>query len=118
MRRWADDFPYRYGIDETTANLFYTTTADLQLSELPTGPVFIAADASFQAFPPNLLFAGGEFAERTRPMAATPSLAWLGAAREAGFTVDGRLCTWISTAARDDHETLPMIAARLQPTFR
>ncbi len=117
MQSWAVEFPYRYGIDETTANLFYTTTADLRLSELPNGPVVIAADASFQAFPPNLLFVEGEFAGRTRPMAATPSLAWLGAAREAGFTGDGRLCAWISTAAGGDHETLPIIAARLQPTF-
>lgn len=117
MRHWETDFPYAYGIDEDTANLFYTTTADLRLSQLPEGPVVIAADASFQAFPPNLLFVGGEFAGRTRPMAATPSLAWLGRAHEGAFIGDGRMCAWISTAVGSESQTLPMIAERLQPTF-
>ena len=114
---WAANFPYAYGVDETTANLFYTTTTDLRLSELPPGPVVVVADASFQAFPPNLLFVDGEFAGRTRPMAATPSLAWLGRARDVGHIGDGRRCAWISTAAGHDNQTLPMIAERLQPTF-
>ena len=51
LKRWAVDFPYAYGIDESTANLFYTSTADLRLSELPKGPVVFVADASLQAFP-------------------------------------------------------------------
>ncbi|MER9436379.1 CHAT domain-containing protein [Mesorhizobium sp. M0618] len=117
LNHWATKFPYAYGIDEVSANLFYTTTADLRLSALPDGPVVVAADASFQVFPPNLLFVDGEFAGRTRPMAATPSLAWLGRARETAFTGDGRLCAWISTAVGGDSQTLPMIAERLQPTF-
>ena len=117
MKRWAADFPYAYGIDESTANLFYTTTADLRISELPEGPVVIAADASFQAFPPNLLFVDGQFAGRARPMGATPSLAWLGQAHEAEFCSDGRFCAWISTAPGGDSQILPMIAERLQPTF-
>ena len=117
MKRWAIEFPYAYGIDESTPNLFYTTTADLRISQLPDGHVVVAADASFQAFPPNLLFVDGEFAGRTRPMAAIPSLAWLGRARERNFIGDGRMCAWISIAAVGDSQTLPMIAERLQPTF-
>ncbi len=117
MKRWATDFPYAYGIGESTANVFYTTTADLRISALPEGPVIVAADTSFQAFPPNLLFVDGEFAGRARPMGATPSLVWLGRAHEAGFSGDGRFCTWISTAIGGDSQTLPMIAERLQPTF-
>lgn len=117
LKRWAVKFPYAYGIDENTANLFYTSTADLRLSQLPDGPVVIAADTGFQTFPPNLLFVDGEFAGRTRPMAATPSLAWLGRAREAAFLGDGQMCAWISTAAGGDGQTLQMIAERLQPTF-
>jgi hypothetical protein len=117
IKRWANEFPYAYGIDENTANLFYTTTADMRLSELPDGPVVIAADASFQVFPPNLLFVDGEFAGRTRPIAATPSLAWLGRARERAFIGDGRMCAWISTASGSEVQTLPMIAERLKPTF-
>jgi hypothetical protein len=35
--RWSSEYPYAYGIDEDTANLFYTTTADLRLSSLRMG---------------------------------------------------------------------------------
>jgi hypothetical protein len=56
FERWAAEYPYAYGIDEATANLFYTTTADLRLSSLPDGPVVVVADAAFQPFPPNLLY--------------------------------------------------------------
>src|SRR4051812_41416472 len=47
---------YQYGIDESSPNRFYTTTSDLRLSELPDGPVVIAADVALQPFPPNILF--------------------------------------------------------------
>ncbi|MET1111291.1 MAG: CHAT domain-containing protein, partial [Allosphingosinicella sp.] len=92
-------------------------TANLRFSELPPGPVVLVADAGFQTFPPNLLYVDDEFAGRTRPMAAAPSLAWLGAARKAGDIGDGRMCAWISTAAGHESQTLPMIAERLQPIF-
>lgn len=116
--RWAKKFPYAYGVDETTTNLFYTTTADLRLSSLPEGPVVIVADAGLQTFPPNLFYVGEEFAGRTRPMAAAPSLAWLKAARAKGMIGDGRICAWISTTVDGaGTQTLPMIAERLEPTF-
>ena len=117
LKRWAVDFPYAYGIDESTANLFYTSTADLRLSELPKGPVVFVANASLQSFPPNLLYVDEEFAGRTRPMAAAPSLAWLGEARTKGMIGDGRLCAWISTAIAGESQTLSMIAQRLEPTL-
>ena len=118
FERWSVEYPHAYGIDETTANLFYTTTADLRLSGLPEGPVVVIADAGLQSFPPNLFYVEEEFAGRTRPMAAAPSLAWLQAARMKGMIGDGRLCSWISTAVRGtERQTLPMIAQRLEPTF-
>jgi hypothetical protein len=114
---WTAEYPYRYGIAESP-NLFYTTTADLRLSDLPSGPVLIAADVTLQPFPPNMFFLGDDFSGRTRPMAAVPSLAWLNAAHKKGALGDGRLCAWISTAARDSESgTLPMIAERLEPTL-
>ncbi|QQN66761.1 CHAT domain-containing protein [Bradyrhizobium diazoefficiens] len=116
--RWASDYPYAYGIDENTANLFYTTTADLRLSDLPQGPVIVVADASLQPFPPNILYVEDEFAGRTHPIAAAPSLGWLRAARSTGPIGDGRLCAWISTAASQaESQTLSMIAQRLGPSF-
>ena len=118
FKRWAAEYPYAYGIDESTANLFYTTTADLRLSSLPDGPVVVVADASLQPFPPNIFYVEEEFAGRTRPMAAAPSLAWLQAARAKGMIGDGRLCAWISTAVGGtESQTLPMIAQRLASTF-
>jgi hypothetical protein len=116
--RWASDYPYAYGIDESTANLFYTTTADLRFSGLPEGPVIVVADATLQQFPPNIVYVEDEFAGRTRPIAAAPSLGWLSAARSIGPIGDGRLCAWISTAAsQGESQTLSMIAQRLEPSF-
>ena len=118
FKHWKARYPYAYGTDTTTENLFYTTTADIRLSNLPTGPTVVVADVNLQAFPPNLFFVGEQFAGRDRPMAAAPSLAWLEAARAKGMIGDGRICAWISTAEGEDgHQTLPMIADRLQPTF-
>lgn len=114
---WTSKYPYAYGINEADKNLFYTTTENLRISHLPAGPILLVADAHFQSFPPNLLFVDDEFAGRTRPMAAAPSLAWLGEARKQGLIGDGRLCVWISTATGDDSQTLLMIAKRLEPTF-
>lgn len=118
LKEWAVKYPFEYGVDESTPNLFYTTTAELRLSALPDGPVVMAVDAALQAFPPNLLFVDDDFAGRTRPIAAVPSLSWFYAARARGAIGDGRLCAWISTAVGGSgSETLPMIAERLQPTF-
>lgn len=115
---WSKKYPYAYGIDEETVNLFYTTTADLRLSKLPQGPVVIVADVRFQPFPPNILYVDEEFAGRTRAMAMAPSLSWLQAARSKGMIGDGRLCSWISTAAgTGESHTLSMISQRLESTF-
>lgn len=115
---WSVEFPYRYGLDDSTPNLFYTTTANLRLSELPHGAVVVAADATLQLFPPNIFYLEDDFAGRTRAMAAVPSLAWLNAAQKRGALGDGRRCAWISTAVgASERTTLPMIADRLQPTL-
>jgi hypothetical protein len=118
FREWSTVFPYAYGIDEITQNLFYTTTQELRFSELPAGPVVVVSDVDFQAFPPNLLYVDDEFAGRTRPIAAAPSLAWLASARTKGPIGDGRRCAWISTAdGGDGRQTLGMIAQRLESSF-
>ena len=85
---------------------------------MPEGPIVFAAAASLQAFPPNLFYVDEEFAGRTRPIAAVPSLAWLQAARSKRLIGDGRLCAWISTALGGiGSKTLPMITQRLESTF-
>jgi hypothetical protein len=118
FKAWARQYPYRYGVDESSPNLFYTTTANLRLSELPEGPVVVAADAALQLFPPNIFYLGDDFSGRTRAMAAVPSLAWLKAALQERTVGDGRLCAWISTAeGSSESPTLPLIAEQLQPTL-
>jgi len=116
---WAQKYPFNYGTDDKTPNLFYITTAGLVLPKVPTkGPVVVVGDVAFQAFPPNLLYFDEEFAGRVQPMAAAPSLLWLQSARIRGSTGDRRFCAWISTAAgRTETQTLSMLAQRLSPTF-
>jgi len=115
---WSKKFPYAYGIDGESVNLFYTSTVDLRLSSLPQGSVVVVADVRFQPFPPNLLYLDGEFAGRTRAMAMAPSLSWLQAAHSKGMIGDGRLCSWISTVVgTNESQTLSMIAQRLEPMF-
>lgn len=118
FRSWTEAYPHRYGIEESSPNLFYTTTADLRLSELPNAPVVISADVVLQSFPPNIFFLNDDFSGRTHPMAAIPSLAWLSAAQQKGHLGDGRLCSWISTAGGGSgSDTLSMVAERLAPTL-
>jgi hypothetical protein len=117
FRTWSASFPYEYGVNKT-ANLFYRTTENLRFATLPKGPVVLVSDVVFQPFPPNLLFVDDEFAGRTRPMAAAPSLAWLQAATAKGMIGDGRHCAWISTAGTGSgSRTLALIAERLAPIF-
>lgn len=116
--QWATKYPYEYGIDEATANLFYITTSDLRLSALPKGPIVIVADVTLQSFPPNLFYVEDQFTGRAQPTAAAPSLAWLQAAHAKGMIGDGRICAWISTAALNlESQTLTMLAERLEPSF-
>lgn len=118
FKTWAGTYPFRYGIDETTMNLFHNSTADLRMSNLPKGPVVIVADVEFQPFPPNLIQLDDGFAGRTRPMAAAPSLAWLQAARACPAPGDGSFRAWIPTGVGcAESPTMTMIAERLGPTF-
>jgi len=116
FRAWSQAYPYGYGTNDGQANMFYNTTENLRYSTLPPGPVVLSCDTHIQSFPPNLLRLGDDFAGRRQPVAATPSLAWLAAARAKAAAGDGRRCAWISSAAAEG-QTLTMIADRLRPTF-
>lgn len=118
LRAWSSHYPFDYGTDETTANLFHVTTDDLRLETLPEGPIILIADSEMHSFPPNLLREGYGFAGAGRPVAAAPSLAWLAGADAIGAIGDGRHCVWISNAEREgESRTLPMIIDRLDETF-
>jgi Tfp pilus assembly protein PilF len=116
IRAWTREFPYRYGIDESTPNLFHISTEGLGVAALPEGRVVLIWDTELQPLPPNLLRIGDAFAGHTRPMAAAPSLSWLAAARSGKAATTDRMAAWISTEETQG-STLAMIADRLGPTF-
>lgn len=114
---WSQEFPYRYGIDESP-NLFYRTTEPLELSWAAERPTIISASSELQSFPPNILYDGTEFLGRRAPVAAVPSLSWLSAAHERNHKGDGRRVAWISKAEGDDgRTTLTLLAQRLDGPF-
>jgi len=93
LRQWSQEFPFRYGVDEETANLFYTSTEGIGVGDLPSRAVLITG-ANIQHWPPNLIRIGEEFAGQRRRLVAAPSLAWLRAARLRRIT-DRRALAWI-----------------------
>lgn len=116
FQAWEEEYPYRYGVDEDTFNLFYTSTEGLGLSDLPKGRILVVCDTRLQSLPPNLFRVGEHFAGQSRPIAAVPSLSWLAAARRDPARTNSCLSAWIPVAGNNEG-TLAMIADRLQPTF-
>lgn len=116
FRGWTEEFPFRYGIDEKTPNLFYITTEQLRVSALPDGPVVVVADADLQQLPSNIIRIDDDFAGQKRPMAAAPSLSWLKAARVNPPKTNGRMVAWISQEERLG-QTFVAIAGRISETL-
>lgn len=116
FRTWSENFPYKYGIDDETPNLFYTTTERLRLTTLPAGPIVVVADTELQQLPCNILRIGDEFAGENHPMASAPSLSWLKAARDNPAQTDGRKIAWISQEEKLG-QTFVAIKTRLADTF-
>lgn len=112
LGRWSKEFPFRYGVDEKTPNLFYTSTEGLRLHDLPLRAVLVTG-ANIQHWPPNIMRLGDEFAGQTRRLAAAPSLAWLSAARSRRAT-DRRALAWIPKEASDEGgQTLQTVVDRV-----
>ncbi|MER9504697.1 CHAT domain-containing protein [Mesorhizobium sp. M0579] len=116
FREWTDEFPFRYGIDEKTPNLFYITTEQLRVSAMPNGPVVIVADADLQQLPSNIIRINDDFAGQKGPLAQVPSLSWLKAARANPPKTNGRMVAWISQEERLG-QTFVAIAGRLSETL-
>jgi hypothetical protein len=100
LRQWSQEFPFRYGVDEETFNLFHTTTEGLGIGDLPPRAVLVTS-ANIQHWTPNLIRIGAEFAGQTRRLAAAPSLTWLKAARLRRAT-DRRALAWIPKESSDE----------------
>ncbi|MBC2807030.1 CHAT domain-containing protein [Rhizobium ruizarguesonis] len=115
-RQWTKEFPYRYGVDDETANLFYTSTEKLGLTPPLADKVVFVADSRLQQLAFNLLWVDDDFAGRNRAIASAPSLSWLDIARAQPLQTSGNRKAWIS-ADLDQEGTLTSIARWLQPTF-
>jgi hypothetical protein len=114
---WSQEFPYRYGTDDQTLNLFHTSTEGIGVSQLPPRALLIPS-ATLQHFPPNLIRLEDDLAGNTRKLAVAPSLAWFHSARN-NRASDGRTLAWISTApSQRGDETLKMIAERVREPFQ
>ena len=61
FRKWAAEFPFKYGVDEKTFNLFHTSTEGLGVTEFPQRAAIVASTA-LQRIPPNILRIGDALA--------------------------------------------------------
>ena len=117
LREWREKYPYDYAFARQ-ANVFFTSTEHLGLSELPSRCLLVS-DAELQDFPPALFNVGGELAGSTRRIASCPSLEWLKAARANPRTRSGRRVAWIPTvAAEEQPQILSVLADRLEPDLK
>lgn len=117
FRDWTEEFPFRYGVDEKTFNLFYVSTEGLGLSDLPERAAIVAS-APLQRIPPNVLRIGDKLAGEDHRLFVVPSLVWFEAARAAPPRT-GRSAAWISTEATPTGSlTLQIMAERLRDTLQ
>lgn len=111
---WTEEYPFRYGIDTQTFNLFHTSTEGIGVSDLPPRAILIMS-ADLQQFPANLFRIGDDFAGSTHRLGVAPSLHWFASARKHQPIGDGRKLAWIPTAASAGGDvTLNMVAERLR----
>jgi hypothetical protein len=113
FQKWVEEFPFKYGIDEDTFNLFHTSTALLGVSDLPQRAAIVAS-AVLQRIPPNILRIGEALAGEDRRLFMVPSMSWFEAAR-ASPPRYGKSSAWISTEATPEGSlTLQIMADRLR----
>jgi hypothetical protein len=116
FQKWAEEFPFKYGVDEKTFNLFHTSTEGLGVSDLPQRAAIVASTA-LQRIPPNILRIGEKLAGDDHRLFLVPSMAWFEAAR-ATPPRRGKSAAWISTEATPTGSlTLQIMAERLRDTF-
>lgn len=112
LTQWSRDFPFRYGVDEKTLNLFHISTEGLGIGALPARAVLVTS-ANIQHWPPNLIRRGDGFAGQACKLAAAPSLSWLSAARHRK-SIDRRALAWIPKEGSDEGgQTLQTVVDRV-----
>ena len=118
LAEWAKEFPYAYGMVSPTDNTFYTSMHALGITMEERRPTVLVVDTALAQVPANLLLIGGEFAGRSAPIGAAPSLAWLRSATSQQRCETGRRIGWISTSGSGSTFTaLSMLSMLLTPTL-
>ena len=116
FRKWAAEFPFKYGVDEKTFNLFHTSTEGLGVTEFPQRAAIVASTA-LQRIPPNILRIGDALAGDDHQLFLVPSMAWFEVVRAAPAK-PGRYAAWISTETTPEGSlTLQIMADRLRDTL-
>lgn len=110
--KWSKHFPYLYGIDEKTPNLFAVSTEGFNFPFAPSKTTAIVATNRLQLLPPTLYRVGEEFLGQLVPVFAAPSLGWLYTASSSPPATDKRITGWISVAETNG-VTLAMVRDRL-----
>ncbi len=112
LLEWAKDYPYRYGYDEKTPNLFNVSTEGFDFPFEPVKTTAIIATNQLQILPPTLYRVDDKCLGEGHPVFAAPSLSWLYAASSSPPSTDKRISGWISVAEQKGY-TLAMVRDRL-----
>ena len=112
LLKWAEHYPYRYGVDEKTPNLFKVSTEGFDFPFKPVKTTAIIATNWLQILPPTLYRIGEKCLGEDHPVFAAPSLSWLYAASSNPPSTDKRISGWISIAEQNGY-TLAMVRDRL-----
>lgn len=112
LLQWAKHYPYRYGVDEKTPNLFKVSTEGFDFPFKPVKATAIIATNQLQILPPTLYRIGEKCLGEDHPVFAAPSLSWLYAASSSPPSTDKRISGWISVAEQNGY-TLAMVRDRL-----
>lgn len=114
--KWAKHFPYLYGLDETTPNLFLVSTEGFEFPFDPQRATAVIASNRLQQLPPTLYRVCDRCLGELVPTFAAPSLAWLHSASSSPYATDKRITGWISVADANG-ATLAMVRDRLSDTL-
>ena len=114
--KWAKHYPYLYGVDDKTLNLFHVSTEGLNFPFDPERATAIVAANRLQQLPPTLYRVGDQFVGQLQPVFSAPSLGWLYVASSSPASTNRRWTGWISIAEQQGH-TLVFAKERLEETI-
>jgi hypothetical protein len=115
LKKWSKRFPYEYSYTDDP-NAFWTSTDELGLTLTGVLATILVMDTRLQVLPPNLIRVGQDFAGRVMPIASTPSISWLSAARRVPSPSQGFQIAWIPLGGSDE-TALAWLSERLKDSL-